>query len=180
MLCSWWHQILLILLIPLLFFVWYVSLVMSKEEEIIVVALSWLFKSSVHLNKSVTGNKKGLWILIIQQWIKNVDSALMQRGKWCASGIACKQSRQFDESVSSPTLIKYTRASLHLVCQSTESVFHLSLSLSSPNPHLSFIQVSSLGWNSSLADWTWWYPDNEKWDRYMSWALVPFSHLHRP
>ena len=67
------------------------------------------------------------------------------------SGIACKQSRQFDESVSSPTLIKYTRASLHLVCQSTESVFHLSLSLSSPNPHLSFIQVSSLGCNSLLA-----------------------------
>ena len=83
-LCSRWHQILLILLIPLLFFVWYVSLVTSKEEEIIVVAPSWLLKSSVHLNKSVAGNKKGLWILIIPQWIKNVDRALMQRGKWCA------------------------------------------------------------------------------------------------
>lgn len=85
--CSRWHHILLILLILLLFFVWYVSLVMSKEEEIIVVAVSWLLKSSAHLNKSVGGKKKPLWTLIIQQWIKNVDSALMQRGKWCA-GVA--------------------------------------------------------------------------------------------
>lgn len=52
-LCSLWHKILLILFIFLLFCVWYVSLVMSKEEEIIVLAVSWLLKSSVNLNKSV-------------------------------------------------------------------------------------------------------------------------------
>lgn len=82
-LCSLWHKILLILLILLLFFVWYVSLVVSKEEEIIVVAVSWLLKSSVNLNKSVA-EKNMPWTLIIQRWIKNVDRAFMQRGKWCA------------------------------------------------------------------------------------------------
>lgn len=92
----------------------------------------------------------------------------------CKNGTACKQSRHFDKSVSSPTLIKYTRASLHLACQSTESVFHLSLS---PSPHLSFIQVSSLGWNSLWGDWTWWYPDNEKGDGYVlsSGSFLPSS-----
>lgn len=69
----------------------------------------------------------------------------------CKSGIACKQRRHFDKSVSSPTLIKYTRASLHLACQSTESVFHLS---PCPLPIPIFLLSRSPPWDEIVCEET--------------------------
>lgn len=94
---------------------------MSKEEEIIVVAPSWLLKSSVHLNKS-SRDKRALdtdHSTVNKKCRQGINA---KRQMMCKSGIACKQNEQFDKSVSSPTLIKCTRASLHPVCQSAECV----------------------------------------------------------
>lgn len=134
-LCSRWHQILLILLILLLFFVWYVSLVMRKEEEIIVVAVSWLLKSWAHLNKSVVGEKMP-WTLIIQQWIKNVDGTLMQRGKWCARVASPENKADSLTKVLFPPL--WSNRLEHLCIQLVKvlDMFCISLCASShPAPH---------------------------------------------